>query len=83
MGKRADSPIVLIGFSGTGKSMVARGVARSLGWDPIDTDDEVVKLAGKSIPDIYVPDRAPHFRRLEREALVATCRTRRAVIAFS
>lgn len=61
--------------------MVARGVARSLGWEAVDTDDEVVKLAGKSIPDIFNQDGEPHFRRLEREALAEACQRRRVVIA--
>jgi shikimate kinase/3-dehydroquinate synthase len=81
MGKRADSPVILIGFSGTGKSMVAQGVARSLGWDAVDTDDEVVRLAGKSIPDIFGQDGEPHFRKLERQALEDACQKTRVVIA--
>ncbi len=81
MGKRADSPVILIGFSGTGKSMVARGVARSLGWEAIDTDDEVVRLAGKSIPDIFSQDGEPHFRKLERQALLEACGKTKVVIA--
>ena len=81
MGKRADSPIILIGFSGTGKSIVARGVAVSLGWEAVDTDDEVVRLAGKSIPQIFSQDGEPHFRKLEREALTEACQRSRVVIA--
>ena len=81
MGKRSDSPIILIGFSGTGKSMVAQGVARNLGWETIDTDDEVVRLAGKSIPEIFGQDGEPHFRKLERQALVEACQKTRVVIA--
>ena len=61
--------------------MVARGVARSLGWEAVDTDDEVVRLAGKSIPEIFNQDGEPHFRRLEREALAEACRKTRVVIA--
>lgn len=61
--------------------MVALGVARSLGWEAIDTDDEVVRLAGKSIPEIFGQDGEPHFRKLEREALAQACRKSRVVIA--
>ena len=81
MDKRSDSPIILIGFSGTGKSVVAQEVARSLGWEAIDTDDEVVRLAGKSIPEIFGQDGEPHFRKLERQALVEACQKSRVVIA--
>lgn len=61
--------------------MVARGVAESLGWEPVDTDDEVVRLAGKSIPEIFSQDGEPHFRRLESQALADACRRQRVVIA--
>jgi shikimate kinase len=61
--------------------MVARGVARSLGWDAIDTDEEVIRLAGISIPDIFGQDGEPHFRKLERQALVEACQKSKAVIA--
>jgi len=81
VGKRSDSPIILIGFSGTGKSMVAQGVARNLGWEAIDTDEEVVRIAGKSIPEIFGQDGEPHFRKLERQALVEACQKSRVVIA--
>ncbi|MDM8000687.1 MAG: 3-dehydroquinate synthase [Dehalococcoidia bacterium] len=81
MGKRADSPIILIGFSGTGKSVVAREVAASLGWEAVDTDDEVVRLAGKGIPQIFEQEGEPHFRRLERDALAEACQRTRVVIA--
>lgn len=61
--------IALIGFSGTGKSAVARKVAELLGWEYLDTDDEIVKLAGKSIPQIFEQDGELEFRRLEHEVL--------------
>jgi len=48
-------------------------VAGSLGWEAVDTDDEVVRLAGKSIPDIFSQDGEPHFRKLERQALMEAC----------
>ena len=81
MGKGSDSPIILIGFSGTGKSMVAQEVSRNLGWEAIDTDEEVVRLAGKSIPEIFGQDGEPHFRKLERQALAEACQKSRVVIA--
>jgi shikimate kinase/3-dehydroquinate synthase len=61
--------------------MVAQEVARSLGWETIDTDEEVVRLAGKSIPEIFGQDGEPHFRRLERQALAEACQKSRVVIA--
>ncbi|PIU23640.1 MAG: shikimate kinase, partial [Chloroflexi bacterium CG08_land_8_20_14_0_20_45_12] len=39
--------IIITGFSGTGKSQVAREVAKWLNWNFVDTDDEIIKLVGK------------------------------------
>ena len=69
MAETTDLNIVLIGFSGTGKSLVVRGVARRLGWQAIDTDDEIVKLAGKPIPDIFAQEGEKRFREMENQVL--------------
>src|SRR5258707_496267 len=60
--------IALIGYRGTGKTTVARQLARSLGWDWIDADVEVELAAGKSIAAIFADDGEPAFR--DREAIV-------------
>lgn len=79
---RSNSNIALTGFSGTGKSAVARKVAELLGWECVDTDEEVVRLAGRSIPEIFERDGEAEFRRLEREVLQNVCRgARNKVIA--
>ncbi len=81
MGKRTGSNIILIGFSATGKSKVGRKVAQLLDWDFLDTDDEIVRLAGKSIPRISAEDGEPHFRELERQVLEQAGSRERTVIA--
>ncbi len=63
--------IVLIGFSGSGKSTVGQGVAEQLGWEFVDTDVEVERVAGKPIHRIFAEDGEPSFRRLESEAVRA------------
>ena len=73
--------IILTGFSGTGKSRVGAAVARVLGWKFIDTDAEVVRLAGKSIASIFSEDGEEAFRRLEGEALRQACPGGRRVVA--
>lgn len=57
--------IILTGFMGTGKSTVGRRLAQRLGWRCIDTDDLIVREAGKSISQIFVEDGEPFFRDLE------------------
>ena len=48
--------ILLIGFSGTGKTVVGQELAKVLGWDFYDTDDLIVEKAGKSVQDIFEQD---------------------------
>jgi len=81
MGERAGSHVILIGFSTTGKSRVGREVAKRLGWELVDTDEEIVKLAGKSIAQIFAEEGEEHFRQLERQVLAKACGKERAVIA--
>ncbi len=72
--------IFLTGFSGSGKTEVARLVAQRLGWQAVDTDDLIVKAAGKPIPDIFRDDGEEHFRRLERQALADVCARSKMVV---
>jgi shikimate kinase/3-dehydroquinate synthase len=73
--------VVLIGFSGTGKSTVARLVAQQLDWTAIDTDRAIEIVATKSIPDIFAQDGEGAFRSLERDVLLHSLQSRKAVIA--
>ena len=59
--------IVLIGYRGTGKSSVAHILGKRLGRTVISTDAEIVKGAGRSIPQIVEEFGWDHFRRLETE----------------
>jgi shikimate kinase/3-dehydroquinate synthase len=73
--------IAIIGFSATGKTVVARKVAERLSWTFVDTDDEIVKLSGKTIPEIFQDDGEEQFRRLERRVLKQACQKEGVVIA--
>ncbi|MSQ12770.1 MAG: 3-dehydroquinate synthase [Dehalococcoidia bacterium] len=73
--------IILIGFSGTGKSAVGKAVARMLGWSFVDTDELVVRRAGKSIDAIFAEQGEAAFRQLEREALDTALSQKNAVVA--
>ena len=76
--------IYLTGFSGTGKSTVARLVAARLGVPNLDVDAAIVERAGRPIADIFARDGEPAFRTLESHALgllTVDARARGAVIA--
>ena len=61
--------IVLIGMPGCGKSTVASLLAQRMGRKVIDADQEIVKLAGKSIPEIFVDEGESAFRAYETKVL--------------
>ena len=78
---KANNNISLIGFSATGKTVVAQKVAECLHWTFIDTDDEIVRLSGKTIPEIFKQDGEAKFRQLEQKVLKQACHQEQVVIA--
>ena len=67
---RSDSfNIILAGMPGCGKTTVAGELGRLTGREVIDMDEEVVKAAGKSIPDIFQDDGEKVFRDMESEQI--------------
>jgi 3-dehydroquinate synthase len=73
--------IILTGFSGTGKSVVAGIVATSLGWQARDTDEMVEREAGKPILEIFAGEGEEAFRERESRALADACSQQRVVVA--
>jgi shikimate kinase len=73
--------VTLIGYRGTGKSSVARPLAKRLGWQAVDADVELESRAGRTIREIFDTDGEGEFRRLERETLVDLLSRDRLVIA--
>ncbi len=59
--------IVLIGYRGTGKSVVASILSKRLDMKCIGMDAEIVKRAGMSIPEIVNENGWPAFRDMESE----------------
>jgi len=59
--------IVLIGYRGTGKSTVGRLLAARLGRELVSTDEEIVKRAKRTIPEIVGQEGWEFFRDLESE----------------
>jgi shikimate kinase len=73
--------VVLIGFSGTGKSHVGRALADRLGWRLLDTDARLVERFGCSIGDYFRTRGEPAFRAAEHEELARACAGEQQVIA--
>lgn len=61
--------VVLIGMPGCGKTTVGQALARECNRVFVDADEEIVKAAGKSIPEIFSQDGEAAFRSLETAVL--------------
>jgi shikimate kinase len=75
------SNIALIGFMGTGKTVVGKLLAQQLGKEFIEIDALIEKKAGKSIPEIFRQDGEMAFRGLEIEVTKDIADKKNAVIA--
>ncbi|MDE7372465.1 MAG: AAA family ATPase, partial [Clostridia bacterium] len=73
--------IVLVGMAGSGKSAIGKRVAKRLGREFIDTDNEIEKLAGKSIPQIFEESGEGYFRELESQVVEQVCTRQGLVIS--
>ena len=61
--------IVLIGFMGTGKSVVGKRLAKQLKMKFISTDDIIEKRENRPITKIFEEEGEPYFRKLEKDAV--------------
>lgn len=59
--------IVLIGYRGTGKSTVGKLLAMRLGRQFVSTDEEIIKRAKRTIPEIVAQEGWEYFRDLESD----------------
>ena len=73
--------IVLIGMPGCGKSTMGRKTARKTGKRFVDMDKEIVKRAGKPIPQIFEEIGESGFRNIESEVAEELGKQRGIVIA--
>lgn len=73
--------IVLIGFSGSGKTETAAALARRLGFRAVDTDAMVEADAGLSIAEVFALEGEAGFRRREADAVAVAASEKRTVVA--
>ena len=76
-----EKNIVLVGFMGTGKSMVGIAVAKKMGRKFIDTDKEIVRNSRMSINEIFEKYGEDRFRVLESEVIEKISLEKNLVIA--
>lgn len=61
--------IVLVGFMGTGKTDVAKELAKKQAMKYISTDEIIEDKERRSINDIFKKNKEPYFRRIEKEVV--------------
>jgi shikimate kinase len=64
-----DRSIVLVGLMGCGKSSVGRRLASRLGLTFVDADEEIERVAAKSIVEIFADHGEAYFRDGERRVI--------------
>jgi shikimate kinase len=73
--------LYLIGMMGAGKTTVGRLLAKHLSYGFVDTDDVIVKAAGKSINQLFAQEGEAGFRQLESDVLAQICAYTKLTIA--
>jgi len=76
-----DYNIFLIGFMGTGKTTVAAELKDKLAMDQIETDGEIVRKQGMSIPDIFAEYGEVYFRNLESNTLIELQKRKQTIVS--
>lgn len=84
MGKTVQNKaggIVLIGFMGTGKTVVGRRLAGALGVPFVDTDTLIEEKTATSIPTLFKTRGETGFRAVEKEVIHSLADGERRVVA--
>ena len=64
-----EKNIILVGYMGSGKTSVSKALEKITGLMFLDTDEEIVKRASKSINAIFAEDGEEAFRGMETALL--------------
>ena len=74
--------LVLIGPPGSGKSSVAKSLAKKTGKRFVDTDKVIEEMEGKPITEIFLEDGEEHFRTVESEVVLQTLQGEDEIVAL-
>lgn len=79
--KASKENLVLIGMPSCGKSTVGKALAAATGRAFFDSDEEIVRMTGKSIPAIFNDEGEAAFRAIEADAIASLSLKTGVVIA--
>lgn len=77
---RPVNRVLLIGMMGAGKSTTGTLLADRLGWPYLDSDDEVERQTGLTVPEIWKSRGEPAFRAEESKVLAQACTSEGPVV---
>ncbi|WP_431301289.1 shikimate kinase [Tabrizicola sp. BL-A-41-H6] len=80
MGQLAKT-VVMVGMMGAGKTAVGTALARVLGVEFRDSDEEIVRAADRSIAEIFERDGETFFRARETEVIARLLRGEPCVLS--
>lgn len=69
MAGRLKKTVVMVGMPGSGKSAVGAALARRLGVEFRDSDDEIQRAADRTIAEIFARDGEAFFREKEAQVI--------------
>jgi shikimate kinase len=78
---RLAKTVVLVGMMGAGKTAVGTALARQLGVEFRDSDEEIVRAANRSIAEIFERDGEPFFRARESEVIARLLRSTPCILS--
>ena len=81
LARLGDRSIVLVGMPGAGKSSVGRRLAKRLALPFLDADEEIVRAAGMSIPEIFQTRGEAEFREGEKRVMARLLQSGPNVVA--
>lgn len=73
---------VIIGPPGSGKTTVAKALAKALGAQRLDTDAEIERQEGRAIAEIFIDSGEPYFRDLEERAVASALSEHDGVVSL-
>lgn len=76
----SEKNLFLIGYRGTGKTTLGKFIAKNLNKNFLDTDDLIVEIANKTIPEIFKDDGEEKFREYETKALKKASEMKNTII---
>ena len=79
---RESATLYLYGPPASGKSTLSKKIAAATGWNLVDLDAEIVRVEGRSIPDIFAAEGEAGFRAIEKRELKRVSETRGQVVAL-